>query len=150
MGLRTSVAYEGQAAIELEMMAQGSESERYPFTWSAGTTRTIDIIPIIAGVVEDLQQGLPAFVISLKFHLTLPEGFAALCAEIAKAEQIERVALSGGCFQNRLLLESMTAALEKKGLRVLIPHLAPVNDGGISLGQAIMAATKLGSVSHDD
>jgi hydrogenase maturation protein HypF len=143
VGLRTKVAYEGQAAMELEMMAQGTDVERYPFTWTSDDTRRIDLKAIIAGVVEDLVRGLPAYVISIKFHHTLAEGFAALCGDIAKTHQIDRVALSGGCFQNRLLLESMTAALSEKGLSVFIPQLAPVNDGGISLGQAVIAAAQM-------
>jgi hydrogenase maturation protein HypF len=143
VGLRTTVAFEGQAAMELEMMADGRDPERYPFGWTNDTTRRIDIKPIIAGVVEDIVRGLPAYVISIKFHLSLAEGFAALCDDIANAHHIDSVALGGGCFQNRLLLECMAEALSGKNLEVFIPRLAPVNDGGIALGQAVIAAARV-------
>ena len=96
--------------------------------------------PIVKGIVEDVQRGLPAFIISRKFHDTLIEGCAALCAVIGKETQLDRVVLSGGCFQNRLLLEGLTRALIQRNMKVYSHRQVPTNDGGICLGQAVIGA----------
>ncbi len=140
IGLRQQVAFEGQAAMELEMMADDQTRERYDFEWHDGAVRRIETAPLIKGVVEDLQRGLPAFIISRKFHNTLIEGWAALCAVISKETQLDRVVLSGGCFQNRLLLEGLTRALRERNLKIYSHRQVPTNDGGISLGQAVIGA----------
>jgi hydrogenase maturation protein HypF len=142
IGLRQRVAFEGQAAMELEMIADDQTQARYPFEWQEGGVRTIAVAPIIKGVVADLQQGLPAFVISRKFHNTLIQGCADLCAAIGAESGLDRVALSGGCFQNRLLLEGLIQALTERKLTVYSHRQVPSNDGGISLGQAVIGATR--------
>jgi hydrogenase maturation protein HypF len=126
--------------MELEMMADDQTRERYDFKWGEGAVRRIEIAPLIKGVVADLQRGLPAFIISKKFHNTLIEGCAALCAVISKETQLDRVVLSGGCFQNRLLLEGLTRALSERNLKIYSHRQVPTNDGGISLGQAVVGA----------
>ncbi|MEJ2157532.1 MAG: carbamoyltransferase HypF, partial [Desulfobacteraceae bacterium] len=141
IGLRQTVAFEGQAAMELEMMSGDEIRERYDFQWLPGETRVITLAPIIQGVVEDLRCGLPAFVIGRKFHNTVIEGCADLSAAIGKACRIKKVVLSGGCFQNRLLLEGLIVALRQRGLEVFSHQVVPTNDGGISLGQAVIAGT---------
>ena len=78
-------------------------------------------------------------VISLKFHHTMAEIIAEMCKLIAGESGINQVALSGGVFQNRLLLRLVTSALHREGFSVLTHHLVPCNDGGISLGQAVIA-----------
>jgi hydrogenase maturation protein HypF len=138
IGLRRQVAFEGQAAMELEMIAEDPTPERYDFQWWDGEIRVIAIAPIIRGVVEDLRRGVPAFIISRKFHNTLIHGCAELCAVIAGELQLDRVVLSGGCFQNRLLLEGLTRALAKRSLKVYSHRQVPTNDGGIALGQAVI------------
>jgi hydrogenase maturation protein HypF len=142
IGLRQQVAFEGQAAMELEMIADDPTDARYPFEWQAGDVHKITLAPIIKGVVADLQQGLPAFIISRKFHNTLIHGCADLCAAIGAESGLDRVALSGGCFQNRLLLEGLITALEARRMTVYSHRLVPSNDGGISLGQAVIGATR--------
>lgn len=139
VGLRQTVAFEGQAAMELEMIADDSTQERYAFEWQSGEVRRISLAPIIKGVVDDLQIGMPAFVIATKFHNTIIEGCADLCAEISTATRIKKAVLSGGCFQNRLLLEGLISSLGRRGLEVYSHRLVPANDGGISLGQAVVA-----------
>ncbi len=139
VGLRQTVAFEGQAAMELEMMADDATLDRYDFEWRSGDARQIVLAPIIKGVVEDLQAGMPAFVIGGKFHNTIIQGCADLAASINQSNGISKVVLSGGCFQNRRLLEGMMAALSQKGLEVFSHRLVPTNDGGISLGQAVIA-----------
>jgi hydrogenase maturation protein HypF len=141
IGLRRQVAFEGQAAMELEMIADAQTSERYDFQWRDGQVRQISIAPIIHGVVEDLRCGLPAFIISRKFHNTLVHGCAELAAAIGRELQLDRVVLSGGCFQNRLLLEGLTQALAERNLKVYSHRQVPTNDGGIALGQAVIGAS---------
>jgi hydrogenase maturation protein HypF len=140
IGLRRQVAFEGQAAMELEMIADDPTAERYDFQWQEGPVRIISIAPVIRGVVEDLRRGMPAFIISRKFHNTLIHGCAELCAAIGRELRLDRVALSGGCFQNRLLLEGLTRALTDHGLKVFSHIQVPTNDGGIALGQAVIGA----------
>jgi hydrogenase maturation protein HypF len=139
IGLRRTAAFEGQAAMELEMIADDGNRERYGFQWSAGDCKQIAIEPIIRGVVEDVRIGMPAFIIGRKFHNTLIRGCVDLCAALSKETRIKKVALSGGCFQNRLLLEGLIRGLAQMGLQVFSHRLVPANDGGICLGQAAIA-----------
>jgi hydrogenase maturation protein HypF len=139
-GLRDSVAFEGQAAMELEMCSAGDESDAYRFDWSAGPVRTVFVAPIIRQIVEDLQQQVPTETIGGKFHTTLVRLFAELCRELGEETGLSRVALSGGVFQNAILLSKMTQALGRMGFSVLSHRVVPTNDGGISLGQAVVAA----------
>ncbi len=147
VGLRGTVAYEGQAAMELEMMADGNEQGSYPFDWSNDAVKEVAVGPIIKGVVEDILAGVPAFIISRKFHDTLIAMWAELCGVLRGETGLERVVLSGGCFQNVLLLEGLTAALKQTGFDVFSHEQVPTNDGGISLGQAVVAASRLDGVS---
>ena len=149
VGLRQTVAYEGQAAIELEMMADGKYQSAYDFEWQNGPVKVIALTPVIRGIVEDVLQGMPAFIISRRFHQTIIDLFAALCAEIAYEQKLTRVVLSGGCFQNMLLLGSLTRALQDRRLTVFAHQQVPTNDGGIALGQAVVAGSKIaGHVSE--
>jgi hydrogenase maturation protein HypF len=141
-GIRPRVSFEGQAAMELEMMAAGEDAGAYEYGWDEGDDRTIDIEPIIRGVVADLLAGRPVPEISRRFHTTLIELFAHLCIVLRKESGVGRVALSGGVFQNALLLTGMVQALEKNGFEVISHRLVPANDGGISLGQAVVAAAR--------
>ena len=106
----------------------------------------ISIAPIVRGVVEDLQRGMPAFIISRKFHNTLVEGCADLCAAIGRETQLDQVVLSGGCFQNRLLLEGLTRVLTGRNMKVYSHRQVPTNDGGISLGQAVIGAARAAGI----
>ncbi|MCP3950836.1 MAG: carbamoyltransferase HypF, partial [Desulfobacterales bacterium] len=141
MGLRQRAAFEGQAAMELEMMAGEEEKDRYAFEWGQDRTKKITIGPIISGVVDDIRRGMPAFIISRKFHNTLVEGCAELCSTLRDEMQLNRVVLSGGCFQNRLLLEGLDTSLKRRDFQVFSHRLVPTNDGSIALGQAMIAAT---------
>jgi hydrogenase maturation protein HypF len=149
IGLRQRVAFEGQAAMELEMIADQPTPQRYDFRWQGQAVRRVAVEPLIRGVVEDLQQGLPAYIISGKFHNTLVEGWADLCAVLGRETRLDRVVLSGGCFQNRLLLEGLTRALTRRKMKVYSHRQVPTNDGGISLGQAVAGAARAaGEKSH--
>ena len=141
-GVREEIDYEAQAAIELEMLApdEVDESESYPFSIvEQGGMRVVKLGELFSAVVQDVRNQIPVPIISLKFHHTVAQIIAEMCRLIAKETGIKQVALSGGVFQNRLLLRLATAALQREGFEVLTHHLVPCNDGGISLGQAVIA-----------
>ena len=143
LGLRREVAFEGQAAMELEMIADGEEHDAYPHAWTDGPIRQIALAPIIEAVVNDVHSGMPAFIISRRFHQTLVAMFCRLTAAIRRETRVNRVALSGGCFQNVLLLEGLIKGLEAENFQVFTHHQVPANDGGIALGQAVAAMARL-------
>jgi len=141
-GVRGEIDYEAQAVIELEMLAPGEieKSESYPFAIvEEEGVRVVKLKELLSAVVKDVRNQTPAPVISLRFHHTMAEIIAGMCKLIAEDSGIKQVALSGGVFQNRLLLKLATAALKREGFDVLTHHLVPCNDGGISLGQAVIA-----------
>jgi hydrogenase maturation protein HypF len=157
-GMRAAVNYEGQAAAELEGIADRAEEGAYPLPLlSAASTPAdqrdplpppardprfvLDARETIAAILRDLSAG-PALV-SARFHNAVAASTAKACARIAENRGLETAVLSGGVFQNRLLLERTAAALERHGLRVLVPRRLPPNDGGISYGQAAVAAALL-------
>ena len=152
VGLRDRVAFEGQAAMELEMVADESASGRYEFSWeeNGGQPIRIAIAPIIRGVVRDLADGRAPSAISTRFHHTLIVLFDALCRHLRSTTGIGRVALSGGVFQNSRLLAGLGAALEKSGFDLLTHRLVPANDGGLSLGQAVVAAAQIEGSKRKD
>ncbi len=130
LGLRESVTFEGQAAMELEVLAAQTEAE--PYAWRFG-----DGAALIAAVHDDLAAGRPRAQIAAAFHETIAAASAAACAE---AGEPRTVVLSGGSFQNLRLGASTRRNLEALGFRVLTHRLVPPNDGGISYGQAAVAA----------
>jgi len=140
LGLCSSVSYEGQAAVELEMIADLEEDGSYLFLLEEeGERGVIRLKPIIEGILNDIEDGTEPPRISGKFHNTLVKMAVAICQRISGQGGPKKVALSGGVFQNRLLSERMRAALEKSGFEVLVHRLVPCNDGGLSLGQAVIA-----------
>ena len=144
VGVRGEIDYEAQAAIELEMLAPDKldefESESYPFSIVEHQgMRVVKLGELFSAIVQDVRNRIPALIISLKFHNTTAQIITRMCRLIASESGINQVALSGGVFQNRLLLRLATAALQKEGFSVLTHHLVPCNDGGISLGQAVIA-----------
>jgi hydrogenase maturation protein HypF len=139
LGIRKEIYYEGQAAIELEMAA-GEEEGTYPFeTRDLGDRTEIVLEPIIRGIVSDLQHGVGVQTISSKFHNAIADIIIGMCITIRKASGLDRVVLSGGVFQNNLLIERTFVLLEKNNFKVYTHHRVPPNDGGIALGQAIIA-----------
>ena len=140
-GLRETVSYEGQAAIALEQIADESEQESYQFSIVREADGWIyDWRSVVQGVILDAASGVLPGRISMRFHRALAE-LLANAAETHRAESgCNIAALSGGCFQNELLLRLGDAALKQKGFTVLINRLVPCNDGGTSYGQAAVAA----------
>jgi len=137
-GVRSTINYEGQAAIELEALADRSERRDYPLAITDDLI--LDARPTIRAVVADLASGVPVATVSTRAHNALAHATAAACAAVAERSHTEVVVLSGGVFQNRLLLEACADDLTARGLRVLHPERLPCNDGGISYGQAAVAA----------
>ncbi len=147
-GVRGEIQYEAQAAIELEMAApddvEMANVEPYPFKLVEGEgVKVIGLSELIAAVMMDVREGVEVGVISLRFHRTVAELIAETCCAIRRERGVEGVALSGGVFQNRLLLRTAAGLLKRCGFRVLTHRLVPTNDGGISLGQAVVANYKL-------
>jgi hydrogenase maturation protein HypF len=132
--------YEGQAAIELELIAAAPTSRTYPFSLrpKAGTW-IVETSEVIAAVVEDLLSGRPAPDISATFHRTMAEIILATCNELRAENGVTTVALSGGTFQNMLLITQTTELLEENQFMVYTHQRVPTNDGGLALGQAILA-----------
>jgi hydrogenase maturation protein HypF len=137
-GVRAVVRYEGQAAIELEAAADLAWHGAYPLP--VGADLVLDARPAIRAVCDDVARGVPAGIVAARLHRGVAAATAQACALAAARCATERVVLSGGVFQNRLLLEETRARLLAAGLEVLIPERLPCNDGGIAFGQAAIAA----------
>jgi hydrogenase maturation protein HypF len=144
-GVRAQVNYEGQAAIELEAAADPLERGAYPIAVAqAPHGLMLDPREAVAGVARDAAAGAPVGAVSARFHHGMADATAHACALLAESRGIDTVVLSGGVFQNRLLLERTAARLAVAGLRVLRPVRLPANDGGIAYGQAAVAAALSG------
>jgi hydrogenase maturation protein HypF len=141
LGLRQTVAYEGQAAIELEALAEASRAtETYPFRLTEVEGRTVlDFSPMLRILVREVRHDRPRKELARRFHNTLAAAATAVCETIRAAGGLDRVVLSGGVFQNRLLSEGLCTRLEERGFQVFTQRLVPPNDGGLALGQAIIA-----------
>jgi len=142
LGIRGKVDYEAQAAVELEMASPDEidEAEAYPFSIvEQDGVRIVKLGELFKAIIHDIGR-LPVGIISLRFHHTVARMIAKMCQLIADDQALCKVALSGGVFQNRLLLRLTVAALEKEGFEVLTHSLVPTNDGGISLGQAVISS----------
>ncbi len=141
IGLRNAVTYEGQAAIELEALAErGVPTWNYPYAVS----RKDDMLGaafrlMIAALVQDLLAGDSRADVARRFHDTLAAATADVCDWIRREKGCGRVVLSGGVFQNRLLSERVCDLLSKRDFQVFTHRLVPPNDGGIALGQAVVA-----------
>jgi hydrogenase maturation protein HypF len=144
IGLRQEVTFEGQAAIELEMATELRVDESYPFeiedeASEQKSAAQIDMRPMIATIVTDIAKGTSKSVIASRFHNTMAKVVAEVCRRIRQSDGLRRVCLSGGTFQNVYLLERATALLERAGFEVFQHSAVPANDGGIALGQAVIA-----------
>jgi hydrogenase maturation protein HypF len=153
LGIRSEIDYEGQAAVELEMAAYSSiiamnvsdkaisyAQERYPYRIVEDEgIRIVRLKDLLSAVIEDFHHGISKERIAIRFHNTIAGMINEMCQLIADESGISQVALSGGVFQNRLLLRKTVSLLESSGLQVFTHRQVPCNDGGISLGQAVIA-----------
>jgi len=143
LGLRRTIAYEGQAAVEVEMAQTGRDEGVYP--WEIGLEGNDWIMKtagIIHGIVQDIQEGEGRGVIARRFHNTLIRMLMDVCARTREETEIEQVALSGGAFQNATLLTGLSRALDSDGFQVYTHAKVPSNDGGLCLGQAVCAGLR--------
>ncbi len=140
LGVRHEITYEAQAAIELEILATAGVAEHrtYRFGWDG---QVLDPAPVLRGVVEDLDAGASVEAIAAGFHLAVA-GAVARVVEAVAPDSSQPAVLSGGCFQNALLLDLCQERLGRTGRPVLTHHIVPPNDGGLALGQAYIVATQ--------
>ena len=141
LGIRQKVNHEGQAAMELEYLTNGySSDESYSFkiieSDANDTGYIIDWQPIIQELLTEKLNDLSVNLISVKFHNTLSE----IILNLAKKVGEEKVVMSGGCFQNRYLLEKTVKLLKKENFKPYWHQRVPPNDGGIALGQIIYSS----------
>jgi hydrogenase maturation protein HypF len=142
IGIRQQVSYEAQAAIELEMAARGStESGDYPLGLHRQDNHwQIDTTPLFRAIVEDLRQMVCVETISSRFHNGVVETLARLARLLRQESSMNRICLSGGTFNNLLVLEQLIRKLESCGFEVFTHSDVPTSDAGLSLGQALVAA----------
>ena len=141
VGVRARNAYEGQAAIELEALAErGASTWEYPRAIFTEDGRcVVDFRLTIGAILRDIAAGEPVADMARRFHDTLAATVADVCGKISLESGVERVVLSGGSFQNKLLTERVHNLLTAEGLQVFTHRLVPPNDGGLALGQAVVA-----------
>jgi hydrogenase maturation protein HypF len=139
-GLRDEVTYEGQAAVELEAAVDPAERGAYELPVTADGM--LDARPLVLAVAADVARGTDAGTVSARFHAGVAAATAEAAADVAGRAGLGTVVLSGGVFQNRTLLTATAGGLEARGLRVLVPERLPPNDGGVSFGQAAVAAAR--------
>ena len=138
-GIRARIRYEGQAAVELEALCDPGERGAYEIGCD-GDPLVLDPRAAIRAVARDVEAGVPAGTVAARFHNGLADATARGCVLLAERNGLDVAVLSGGVFQNRVLLERTIELLERAGLRVLVPVRLPPGDGGISYGQAAVAA----------
>jgi hydrogenase maturation protein HypF len=141
LGVRDAVTYEGQAAIELERLADPDESGTYGAAIdNSAAVFTVRGADLVAAAHEDGMRGVPPATIAGRVHRGVADLIRRACLIVRERTGLGTVALSGGVFQNVLLLGHVVSGLERDGFRVLRHQQVPPNDGGLSLGQAVIAA----------
>jgi len=144
LGLHRRVSFEGQAAMGLEAVAGEKNGLPYPFDILEGENGLVlDLFPAVRALVVALERGVSVEEVSRSFHTTVVEALTATAVEIRRRTGLNRVALSGGCFQNRILLEGCLEELGGSGFEVFSHEQVPTNDGGVSLGQAVVAGARV-------
>jgi len=138
--VRQKVNYEAQAAIEFEALVDTQETGAYHFEIAQSE---IQVLPAVTGLVADVLACVPASVISARFHHGLVNMIREVCSLIRAQTGLNEIALSGGVWQNMTLLTLSLAGLRQDGFQVYIHHQVPTNDGGLALGQALIAAQKM-------
>jgi hydrogenase maturation protein HypF len=139
--VRQTVNYEGQAAIEFESLADPDEAGTYPFGLEQDQ---VGVRSAVEALIDDVMAGVTASKISARFHNGLAKCVLEICSRIRSETGIDEVALSGGVWQNITLLGRTLSLLKKAGFKVYIHREVPTNDGGLSLGQAVIAARMRG------
>jgi hydrogenase maturation protein HypF len=144
LGTRQAVSFEGQAAMEMETLAAGRTKKSYPFeVLQDGDGVILDLRPLVRAIAEERIKGKDPAAIAAAFHRSIIGAIAAMTVAVRKQTGLGKAVLSGGCFQNRVLLEGTVRELEKTGFEVYTHRMLPANDGCIALGQAVVAAARL-------
>ena len=139
IGVRQDVTFEGQAAITLEMIAEPDVTDVYPFLIEECEPAQVDLRPMIYRIVNDVRSSEPIGSIAARFHNTVARVILNVSLRIRETEGLNRICLSGGTFQNQLLLARALTQLREHRFEVFLHSSVPANDGGISLGQAVIA-----------
>jgi hydrogenase maturation protein HypF len=142
IGVRDAINYEGQAAVELEQLADPAERAGYPCGIAEGEQLRVLGADLIRTVADEMRGGVSPAIVAARFHHGLADAIARTCAILRARTGLGVVALSGGVFQNLLLLDRTATRLESSGFRVLVHGRVPPNDGGISLGQVAVAGAR--------
>ncbi len=139
LGVRHRVSYEAQAAIELEARAELAVVHEPRWSFALGAQGVIDPLPVLRGLVADMEQGVSIATLAYAFHRAVADAVVEIAVVRAASHPKLPVALTGGVFQNALLARLARASLQHEGFEVLTHRLVPPNDGGLSLGQAVIA-----------
>jgi hydrogenase maturation protein HypF len=144
LGTRQAVSFEGQAAMELETLATGQVRKSYPYEITRDGDKTVlDLRPLVLAIADDRLKGKDPAAIAAAFHKTIVGALVAMAVAVREQTGLGKAVLSGGCFQNRMLLEGTVRELEKTGFEVYTHQMLPANDGCIALGQAVVAAARI-------
>ena len=138
-GVRHDITFEGQAAIELEALIDETAEGAYRFGLDGDR---IDAAPLLAGVVADVDEGVPIPTIAARFHRATAAMIVTWAEDVRRRTGIGVVGLSGGVFQNATLASAAERVLQERDFLVLTHRLVPPNDGGLALGQAVIAAER--------
>ncbi|MBC6461887.1 carbamoyltransferase HypF, partial [Actinomadura sp. HBU206391] len=142
LGVRHRIGYEGQAAIELEALA-GTAAEAPPLRLAVGSDGVLDPGPLLHALVAGLRAGASVAELAAGFHEAVAVAVAEVATAVGRRSGVALAGLSGGVFQNVLLLRACRERLEEAGFEVLIHRVVPPNDGGLALGQAAVAALQV-------
>jgi hydrogenase maturation protein HypF len=147
LGLCRETTFEAQAAIALELAAREADVETAaPYPFEVNADGVVQLGTMLAALADDIRAGRPTPQIAAAFHVTVADLIVQTCSRLRDETGLETVALSGGCFQNRLLLRLARERLRASGFEVLAHRQVPANDGGLSLGQAVIASQTAGTV----
>jgi hydrogenase maturation protein HypF len=142
VGVRQTVNYEAQAAIEMEVIANMREPGYYPMALEG---ELIDPAPMLHGMIADLRNGVSQPILAARFHSGIAQMVLDTCLRLRKQFDIDEVALSGGVWQNTFLLSLTVGLLQENEFKVYLHRQVPTNDGGLALGQAVVAIARLQS-----
>ena len=143
LGLRNTIHYEGQAAIELELAVQGEQGQVFPYNLYEDSGYVLDFMPTFAALTEAVKQGRNVHFLSACFHVTIAQATVEMVCRIRQDTGITKVALSGGVWQNRTLLKKVVGMLQQDGFTVYNNQRVPPNDGGLALGQGVVAGVRI-------
>jgi hydrogenase maturation protein HypF len=142
IGIRNEVTYEAQAAIEMEVLSKPFVASAKPYPYGLEETKNGNLIrlrELLSAIVQDVRANGSIRMISARFHRTMAEIAIDVCARARERTNLNEVALSGGVWQNQILLDLVRDGLRQKGFIVYFHQQVPSNDGGLALGQAVIA-----------